>query len=99
MTIKRILKIETEGVEAPPAIFINDLVIDEPNDDGEVEIDLEVGENVLTYDVRGAGGKATLKVGGEPEIVVPVGATWPFEVKVPLTQTFALSSIYFIIGG
>ena len=43
MTIKRILKIETDGVEAPPAVFINDLVIDEPNDDGEVEIDLEVG--------------------------------------------------------
>ncbi|HEV2818420.1 MAG TPA: hypothetical protein VGW40_14505 [Allosphingosinicella sp.] len=99
MVITRKLTVEIEDAEAAPAIFINEEAVVDFNEEGEAEIQLNPGENVLTYEVRGAGAKASFDVEGQPPIVVPVGATWPFEVKVPLQRTFALSNIYFMIGG
>jgi len=82
------------------AIFIDRRPLVDFNSDGESDpMDFRPGEHSLTYEVRGAGAKLTLDLSDHPSIILPVGAEWPFEIKVPNHRTLVADRLYFTIGG
>jgi hypothetical protein len=93
------VKVEASDEVQTWGLFLDEIPIEDFNEDGEASLELTPGEHFFYYDVRGAGGKVTISLEGDPEVAIiePEGE-WPFEVEVPADRPGKADRFYVRLG-